>query len=194
MSDLKEVNRLANQLIDKEALIAEKQEELRQLQTEYRQIAEVDLPTVMEEIGMADFTLSDGRKVEIDVSFHASITEANRAAAFKWLRENNRGGIIKRAVSMEFGKGEDDKAQKYVDWLKKKYPDREDKIKDAESVHPQTLKAFVREMMEEGEELPESISVFRKTEAKIKQDNKAKKKAAGKKSAAAKGKDGEDLW
>lgn len=190
---LVQARKLAQEMIEVESLIQDKEEELKELKDRLRRIAEVDLPELMDASELANFTLKDGRKVEMDRSIHASITEANRESAFAWLRESGHGGIIKRAVTMSFPKGESENADKLGAWLKKRYPDYD--IKDAESVHPQTLKAFVREMMEEGVELPDSISTFTRTVAVIKHDKKtaaATKKAAKSSSKKTGGKD--NLW
>lgn len=172
MSELKQARKLAQEMIDVESLIEEKESELKELKERLRMIKETDLPVLMESADLAEITLTDGRKIVIEVNYHSSITEENRAAAYRWLRETGRGGIIKRTVTMQFPKGKDENASKYAEWLRKKYPDYD--ITDAETIHSQTLKAFVREMMEEGEELPPSISVYRRTEAKIKAVKKKK--------------------
>jgi hypothetical protein len=142
-----------------EALLKEKQEELRHL-------SENVLPEAMGEEEVLEFTMEDGRKVSLATSYNASISEANRDIAFSWLRENGFDGLIKRSVSMEFGRGEDDMAEKYTAWLARKYPDRS--IKDKASIHHSTLRAFVRECVEEGRDIPmDAFGVFIRNYTKI---------------------------
>jgi hypothetical protein len=159
---------MANRKLSLEAEIAELEGEMKLKQEELRILTENDLPEAMEEEGVIEFTLEDGRKVLIATSYHAAISEANEVSAFRWLRDNGFDAIIKRNVSLEFGRGEDELAAKYVDWLNKHYPDRT--FKDKSSVHHSTLKAFVRERIEAGEDIPLDVfGVFVRNYAAIKE-------------------------
>ena len=51
---------------------------------------------MMAEMGLAHLKLMDGSTVDVKPHYSASITIANREAAFNWLRENGLGDIIKK--------------------------------------------------------------------------------------------------
>jgi hypothetical protein len=69
---------------------------------------------------------------------------ANREKFYKWLRENNFGSLIRTEVVAQFGMGEDKKAVALtLSLLKRKYD-----VIQKQSVHPSTLKAFVKEQLE----------------------------------------------
>ena len=50
---------------------------------------------MMSEMGLAELKLHDGSHLKVSTSYRATITEANKEAAFNWLRENGLGDIIK---------------------------------------------------------------------------------------------------
>jgi len=76
-----------------------------------------------------------------------------RLAAFKWLRHNNFDAIIKRNIILNFGKGEDQKADKVKEELMKLGYAPQDKS----GVHPMTLKAFIRERIEAAQPIPQDL-------------------------------------
>lgn len=96
-----------------------------------------------------------GHIIEVANFVTGHIKEVNRAAAFAWLRKNKLDSIIKRTIDIAFGMGEDKKAAAIAKLLtSKRVP-----FESAESVHANTLRAFVRERLEEGKALPSSIDV-----------------------------------
>ena len=56
----------------------------------------------------------NGEEVEVRNTYGAHIKEANKEAAFAFLRESGHGDIIKNTVSVAFGKGEDAMAESFV--------------------------------------------------------------------------------
>ena len=128
-------------------MIGNTEERLRKLKEQYRQLSEEDLPQKMTELGMQDLRLEDGSRITIDMFYATRINKNNRDAAHAWLREQGHGDIIKNQVSVSFGKGEDDTALETMALLEKEglFPDQK------ESVHPSTLKAFVKERIESGD-------------------------------------------
>tara|TARA_R100000750_G_scaffold58611_1_gene46447 strand:- start:1000 stop:1581 length:582 start_codon:yes stop_codon:yes gene_type:complete len=139
-------------------MIGNTEERLRKLKEQYRQLSEEDLPQKMAELGMQDLRLEDGSRITIDMFYATRINQNNRNAAHDWLREQGHGDIIKNVVSVTFGKGEDDTALETVTLLEQEglLPDQK------ESVHPSTLKAFVKERIESGDNAftPETQKLF----------------------------------
>lgn len=140
-------------------------------QNKLKQLDEQEIPAVMEDVGIEEFKTEDGLEIAIKTTYHPSISAARKAEAFAWLRSHGHAGLIKRDVSMGFTKGEDEKALKYVEWLTKKYPGRA--IKDVESVHASTLRAFVKEQFEAGIDIPiETFGIHIITKAVVKEAKK----------------------
>lgn len=146
---------LAEQQLDYEARVIELEEELKETKDKLRQISERDLPDAMDEAGVEDFTLKDGRKVTVKIEYYASIPKHQQPLAFSWLRERGHDGIIKRNVTAKFGKGQDALAQRIVELIRENAEGTP--VDDKQSVHHQTLKAFVREQMEQGVDIPQDV-------------------------------------
>ena len=111
------------------------------------------IPTMMSEMGLSHLKLMDGSSVDVKPNYSASISIANREAAFGWLRNNGLGDIIKNEISVSFGRNEDNKAADYAALAEGHGYQPQQKLK----VEPMTLKALVRERLEAGKEMPTEI-------------------------------------
>ena len=115
------------------------------------------IPTMMSEMGLSQLKLMDGSQIDVKPFYNATITQANKEAAYNWLRTNGLGDIIKNEVIVSFGRGEDNKAADYAELAKGQGLQPTQKLK----VEPMTLKALVRERIEAGKPMPTEIfSVF----------------------------------
>ena len=126
------------------------------------------IPTMLSEMGLSFLKLADGSSIEVKTNYSATITQAKKEEAFKWLRENGLGDIIKNEISVSFGRNEDNKAADYAELAKGRGFQPTQKLK----VEPMTLKALVRERIEAGKEMPTelfNIFVGNKTTIKRKQ-------------------------
>ena len=126
------------------------------------------IPTMMSEMGLSQLKLADGSSVDVKPHYSATITQANKEAAFNWLRNNGLGDIIKNEISVSFGRNEENKAADYANLAQERGYQPTQKLK----VEPMTLKALVRERIEAGKEMPTEIfNVFigNKTTIKRKQ-------------------------
>ena len=141
---------------------------LKQRKKNYDYLSSEVIPTMMAEMGLSHLKLMDGSSVDVKPNYSASITIANKDAAFQWLRDNNLGDIIKNEISVSFGRNEDNKAADYASLASERGYQPTQKLK----VEPMTLKALVRERIENGKEMPtELFNVFvgNKTTIKRKQ-------------------------
>ena len=158
---IKELQAQQQQLQIQEDAVKQKKKDIEYLSGEV-------IPTMLSEMGLSFLKLQDGSSVEVKTNYSATITQANKEAAFNWLRENGLGDIIKNEISVSFGRNEDNKAADYANLAKGQGLEPTQKLK----VEPMTLKALVRERMEAGKEMPTelfNIYVGNKTTIKRKQ-------------------------
>ena len=144
------------------------EDNLKNAKKEFDHLSGEIIPTMMAEMGLSHLKLMDGSSVDVKPNYSASITVANRDAAFQWLRDNNLGDIIKNEISVSFGRNEDLKAADYASLASERGFSPTQKLK----VEPMTLKALVRERIENGKDIPtELFNVFigNKTTIKRKQ-------------------------
>ena len=165
------IGKLANKIKEMQAIqkdIDQNEEYLKQRKKDLEQLSGEAIPTMLTEMGLTYLKLADGSSVEVKTNYSATITQANKEAAFNWLRENGLGDIIKNELTVSFGRNEDNKAAEYAELAKGQGYQPTQKLK----VEPMTLKALVRERIEGGKSLPTEIfSVFigNKTTIKRKQ-------------------------
>lgn len=152
MSDLKRVVDLGQQLVDRQADLAAAEEKVAAIKAEVTRLEREDIPALMAECGITEVKLTCGKTITVKEDCDARISEANRPAAFRWLLDHGFGGLIKTLVTMQFGKGEHDDAAYAANLLQQQFADRA--VSLDESVHPQTLRAFVKERMTAGEPVP----------------------------------------
>ena len=151
--ELKTVAELANEQIRLEGLVAEQELALKVLKEQLTRVSELSLPAALEAFGLTTVTLLDGSKVTVKENVYAGITEENEEAAFEWLEATDNDGIIKHKVECNFGKGQGAEAQALMTTLSTYGYS----FTNARTVHPQTLKAFVRKQLEEGLPVPTNI-------------------------------------
>jgi hypothetical protein len=162
---LKTVSSLAQEVSNWEGKVAELDEQLKTAKAKLLELTDRDLPDMMAEVGITNFTLADGSKLEVKQTYGARIPVVHRDAAFAWLKEKGHDDIIKNLVSVPFGRGEDSLATDFINLAQKNgyAPDQK------KEVHPQTLKAFVKEQLEKGQEVPMDLfGVFTGQRASIK--------------------------
>lgn len=142
----KRAKELEKELEEFEAIVKERKDQ-------YRKLVEETIPEALATLGMKSFKMEDGSQVEIRPFYSASITEARRAEAFQWLRDHGHDDMIKNIVSVRFGRGEDELCSGLLNNLRQHgYP-----VEQTEKVEPMTLKAWVREQVERGNEFPTDL-------------------------------------
>ena len=170
MKKTENIQSLADQVEKLESLQSRLQlqeDNIKNTKKEIEKISGDIIPTMMSEMGLAELKLQDGSHLKVSTTYRATITEANKEAAFNWLRNNGLGDIIKNEISVSFGKDEDTKAASYVDLAKSQGLEPSRKMK----VEPMTLKALVRERIEAGKEMPTEIfGVFSENKTTIKRN------------------------
>ena len=150
LSGISALARRAKQL---EREISDQEDTLKELKSQFRKVTEEALPEALAELGMTSFRMEDGSAIDIKPFYSASISEARRAEAYQWLRDHGFDDIIKNTVSVRFGRGEDELCARLLGLLGQQgYP-----AEQSEKIEPQTLKAWVKERVERGEEFPTEL-------------------------------------
>jgi len=133
------------------------EEQVKSQKKVIKKLSEQDIPDLFKEMGnIRAFELDDGRKVSVSEDFSISVRKAEQEECFSWLRLHGKEEIIKRKLAVQFDRGEAAEAQAAATLLL----DNDLSFSDTESVHPQTLKASMRGMIEEGLTPPDSFSYY----------------------------------
>ena len=167
LDSVNESDKLSDQIVklkNLEDLLVSKEEELKELKRKVDLVSGEIIPTMMQEMNISTLKLADGTSVEVKPVYGASIPVKKREEAFKWLRDNDLGDLIKNEVTVAFGRNEDNKASEYAALARGRGYQPTQKLK----VEPMTLKALFRERSENNQELPsEHFNLFKGNKTKI---------------------------
>ena len=165
--ELSIVSALANKQLQLATEVANLEAELKAKKEEFRTTSEQELPDAMQAAGLTQIKLSTGENITINEFYNAHISKANQEIAYNWLMKNGHEGLIKNEVSLKFGREESEVVEQTVSALQSRGLSPEVR----QSVHPSTLKAFVKEQFTSGNDIPtEPFGIYIGTKAFIKKD------------------------
>ena len=154
MNELSQLAQLAQKQVDLELQVQDLEDQLNHVKGLLREVQEEQIPDLMISIGMASFKLSDGSSISVKDEVYASIPKEKYEVALNWLRQHEFDALIKTQVTTDFGKGEDQEAQRVVEALR----DLGVPAQVKSAVHPMTLKSFIKEQLNLGAPIP--LDVF----------------------------------
>jgi len=103
LDSVNESGKLSDQVVkltNLEDELANKEKELKELKRKVELVSGEIIPTMMQEMNISTLKLADGTSVEVKPVYGASILVAKREGAFKWLRDNGLGDLIKNEVTV----------------------------------------------------------------------------------------------
>jgi hypothetical protein len=163
-TDISTLSRYCLMLQNLEDQMLNMEKDLKKLKEEADKIGSEIIPSLLAEQGLASLKLADGSSVDIRKSYNCTIKKDQVESAFEWLRNNGLGDLIKNEVAVQFGKGEDNKAEQLLGLAVREGYEPSQRQK----VEPMTLKALYRERIEAGLDMPsEFFNTFVKDQTKI---------------------------
>lgn len=166
MSDaLKQLTAMANLMRKQIADVELATEQLQAAKAALLRTRREDIPELMRELGLEKITLGTGETISVKDDVSASIPEARKREAFAWLDEHGLGGVIKTSLVVNYSRGEHEAA---VDDAELIGEELNRAVTVSEDVHPQTLRALIREQMAAGNVVPfDLFGIHPYSEAKI---------------------------
>ena len=165
--------RLADLQVELEQEQADAELALKQAGERLQQVRDQLLPDLMEELGLENFKTKSGLKIEVKKTITASAGGKKDPGRFAkvcaWLKEHGHGRLVKRAVGLSFGVGEESEATAFVDAINDISNRLGKPIMDEAEIHPMTLSSFVREQLEAGVDIPDYFNIHRIRQAKVEQ-------------------------
>lgn len=168
-TDMQRLNALVHDQLLAEDEVAKAEKALATAKKKLARLSEYVIPDVMEEMGINEYKTNDGLTIKLKQAIRASIAEENRAEAFGWLTDHEHEAMIKTSIVIDKPALLDDfdnaeELKKALQLVMDSLPSSENK-----SIHSSTLSAFVRDKLEDGEEIPfDSFTVFRQITSVIK--------------------------
>jgi len=163
-TDIKTLSHYCLMLQNYEDQISNMEKDIKNIKEQADKISSEVIPNLLAEQGLSSLKLADGSSVDIRKSYNCTIKKDQMDLAYNWLRENGLGDIIKNEVAVQFGKGEDNKAEQLLGLAVQEGFEPSQKQK----VEPMTLKALFRERIEAGLDMPSQFfHTFVKDQTKI---------------------------
>lgn len=165
-SELERLHKVLNELIDQQQMVEELQQHLNSAKEHLHHLRTRQVPDMMAEIQSDHFTFR-GYEIKIDDLVSGSLPKDPEAKqrAIAWLEQHDAGGLVKTELSIGFGRSQHNEALNlYARLAEEGLP-----VLAESGVHPQTLAAWARKRLEEGEPLdPETLGLFVGKVAKLK--------------------------
>lgn len=162
------LNQLADELIEAQKEVEEVEQLLKEKKAYADDIAQFRIPAATDGLE-GKFDLGNDRILEVKEEIRASVAGEKLAPAVQWLTDNDFGSIVKRTIVFEFGKDDDEKVKKFKESMTPIIKEQKLVFKEKAAIHPQTLLAWVKERLKEGDKLPvETFGIFRQKSAKVK--------------------------
>jgi hypothetical protein len=179
---LKQISELATKYEYYQTAYTKLEKSLKEAKKRMTEIEAETLPTLMESAGMKEYKLTNGAEIKIQEILSASIPSITGIAKAKgeqreelierreeginWLRTHGGESLIKNEFIFSLGKGNDEK----LETLKSVAEELTLPWANDENVHSGTLKAFLKEKIEKGDEIPfNTFGIYTGKIAKIKQ-------------------------
>ena len=163
-SDIKTLAKHCQELQAHEEEIGRLEDVIKDLKRAADKISSEVIPELLAEQGLSSLKLADGSGVEVKKTYSCTVKKDSMESAYKWLRENGLGDLIKNEVAVTFGKGEDNMAEQLLSLAEQEGYEPQQKQK----VEPMTLKALYRERVEAGLDMPsEFFHTIEKDQTKI---------------------------
>ena len=126
------------------------------------------IPELLARYDLSEIKLKNGKKISITQKYFCSLPKndlTKRDSSLAWVQKNNGSDIIKSTINISFSKEEFKAFKSTKDILfKNQIP-----FLEKEDIHPATLKAYLKESIEQGLEVPHNLfNLFIKNDTKIK--------------------------
>lgn len=147
------------------------EDRLKSVQKELRSYRENLVPEVMAEIGSDLMRTEGGITVEIKEELRAAFPKdsAKQAQAFAWLKETGNDGLIKREITVQYGRDSVQWAEELTQKLEEWGVGEHATVAQEWNIHHQTLLAFLRGELKDGHNVPmELFGAFTARYARIK--------------------------
>lgn len=145
-TDLKRLINLGFELDELNRTVSDLETALKAAKKTALEMATKTIPETMDEIGIAEVVLDDGRKISC-TAFYSG--EAKSDEQLAWLVKHGHAGIIKAEAHIPFNYGDSETKTAIEAVLKEALLD----FTITQNVHAQTMKGFVREAIEAGDEI-----------------------------------------
>lgn len=145
---------LVGHMVNQQKTVEQLEAQLKDAKKSLRRVEEIDIPTMMAEVGLEAVTMEDGSQLSIKEQLYASISAKHKAQAVDWLMNNGHESLVKEDVVVPFDRGQASE----VAQLSRLLSDSGYTYKVSEAINTASVKALIKELLESGTDVP--LDVF----------------------------------
>lgn len=167
---IRQLGKLAAQQGLLELEIEDLEAQIKLKKKEHARYAEQLVPDLLAQIGLKSVTTNGGLQVELKEDVRASIPQdpVKRERAFSYLHDTGNDGMIKREITIRYGRDDG----KFADDLLKKLEEMNVKehgtVEHEWTIHNSTLVSFIKSELKEGRNIPlDAFGAFVQKHAKL---------------------------
>jgi hypothetical protein len=152
-----QLTNLANQMRDKQRTIDKLQKQLEQTQYEFNTLSSHEIPIIMSDLRMSQFTLDDGTFFAVVPVLKVTASKDRMDEIDDWLSNNGHSGLVRTHIDVNLPRGSNKLAEitQKLDTIGIQYEVNK-------AINYQTLNKWAREMETEGMVIPDDLfGVFR---------------------------------
>ena len=158
-NNLKKIAVIASNLVALRDKVEDLKTQLSVAEQEYNYVNEIELPELMQSVGLSQFTLSNGLKLKVNKVVYCKLNKTKVEEADQWLKENGHEGMVKHKFEIPIPASA---TPLQLAALNAAIQQLGYKYKDEKIIHPQTLNKWAREQSENNEVIPmEYFEVWR---------------------------------
>ena len=153
---LDELSQLAKEFLEAEERLKEAEELLKTRKKELERYSLNIIPEAMQAANLEEFKTKSGYRLSVIEDIKCHISKDRKAEAVKWLDDNGHGGLLKTEINAFFTREEKKLAEEYLEKISKEI-DISGRFKIDANVHPATLKAFIKRLKQDGEQIDDEL-------------------------------------
>lgn len=129
------------------------EDQAKKVKERIKQISEVQIPEIMQTIGVRQFTLTNGFKITVKPWYNMTPKEENIAAAYEWLDGNGHGDIVKHSLTLEVRLTQ----ANLLGAIKALAEEGQISHTEKNAIHHMTAGAWVKGQLESGQPVPREL-------------------------------------
>lgn len=148
---LKRLGKMCRELISLEGELEVLEKQLTDKKEQIKEVSEYKIPDLMDELDIDEFRLKGGLKVRIKPFYSGKIENPE---CYVWLDENGHADLIKGAIKVAYPRDFDKSKLRAIAQVARELGLS---AENEEGVHHSTLNAWIKEMVESGQEFPREL-------------------------------------
>lgn len=141
---------------------------LKTLKERRNKFANELIPTLMRDSGIDKLRITTGVEVSLLKEIHCTLSEERKPAWMAYLTSTGNDGLLKRELTISYGRDKTTQFNALSEHLKEIGVHQDATVAQKETIHAQTLRAFLRQEVKTNPEVLEIFGAYERQVAEVK--------------------------